>query len=312
MSIENGATAWNGIDIHRFSNGLVSISAAPALGGHIVSIRRAGGGREWLDGGQDQAEPRLWLPADPDDFSSGCGAGLDECLPTVLPCVVDGRTLPDHGELWNRPVAAQTIDDGCGFSCDWQLATLPLRFNRRVTLDGHRIRFDYRIENLADSATPFLWAWHPLFTLREGDRLEIAGDHRTCAGPDGSIHPWPEIQPGWDLASATLDPAGPSCAKVFLGPLETPCASITNQRDGEKLGIEWTGRWLPHAGVWITRGAWKSLHHWAIEPTNAPVDRLSDAIADPALEPLVTLAPFESRQWCILLSLETLNPDYQS
>jgi hypothetical protein len=47
-------------------------------------------------------------------------------------------------------------------------------------------------------------------------------------------------------------------------------------KSGASLALEWPAELFPYAGVWITRGVWKGLHHWAIEPTNAPLDRLSD------------------------------------
>lgn len=294
----------NGLEIRSWSNGLVALAVAPELGGHLVSLRRAGGGREWLDGWSDHpARRRLWLPQDPADFASGCGAGLDECLPTVLPCTVDGRLLPDHGELWNKPAEIQPAIDGHGFKCVWVLECLPVRFTRQVVLDGHRVHFDYELANLVDSRTPFQWAWHPLFSLHDGDRLDLAEPTDRCTEPDGTGHPWPELRPGWDLSRATLDPGVPSCAKVFLGPMHRPSMSISNARDGQKLVIEWTGRWIPYAGVWITRGAWRNLHHWAIEPTNVPVDRLSDALADPRFDALTRLGPRESRRWRVTLTI---------
>lgn len=94
-----------------------------------------------------------------DDFATGPGAGLDECLPTVLPCEVAGSPLADHGELWNQP------------------------------------------------------------------------------------------------------------------------------------------------GVWITRGGWRGMHHWAVEPTNLPLDRLADGLLRPDLRRLVMLQPGETRTWQVTLTL---------
>jgi len=293
----------NGLELRTFSNGCVAVVVAPELGGHLVSIRRTDGGREWLDGWQDGTEKRLWKPTDPANFETGCGAGLDECLPTVLPCMVNGSDLPDHGELWNRP--GELRENADGFTCVWTLESLPLRFTRRITLDGHRICFDYRVENLVDSETPFQWAWHPLFALHAGDHLELHEKTDRCFEPGGDERPWPELQPGWDLSQALLDPDAPSCAKVFLGPFENPRISIIGASDGQSLTLLWSGRWMPYAGVWITRGAWKNLHHWAIEPTNAPVDRLAEALTDSRCADLIRLNPHECRDWTLTLDLES-------
>lgn len=64
----------------------------------------------------------------------------------------------------------------------------------------------------------------------------------------------------------------------------------------------WPAALFPYAGIWITRGFWNGLHHWAIEPTNAPVDRLNETAgsADPAL---CMLDPRETRRWSLAVGL---------
>ena len=44
--------------------------------------------------------------------------GIDECLPTVLPCKIGRKALPDHGELWNQSPEFGVHSKG-GFSCRW-------------------------------------------------------------------------------------------------------------------------------------------------------------------------------------------------
>lgn len=297
----------SGFVVHTIGNSAVSCSLAPELGGRVVSLRDRVTGREWLDGWSPAAERRLWKPADPSDYASGPGAGLDECLPTVLPCEVEGRRLGDHGELWNRPTVVRLGADGTSAVTHWNLQSLPLGFTRIVSVTGNRVHFDYRIENLAAAPTPFQWAWHPLFTLEPGDLLRIAGDPDTCFAPGGARLPWPHTAPGCDLARADLAGAVSHCAKVFVGPLARPGATIRT-RTGAGLALEWPAEWLPYAGIWITRGGWKGLHHWAIEPTNAPADRLSDVVDDPNLRTLAWLEPGEVRQWRITASLHSACP----
>ncbi len=290
--------------VHTIGNHAVSCTLAPELGARVVSLRDRVTGREWLDGWAPEASRRLWKPTDPGDYATGPGAGLDECLPTVLPCEVMGRPLGDHGELWNRPVPVHLGADGTSATTSWNLRSLPLGFMRVVSVVGNRVHFDYRLENLADVPTPFQWAWHPLFTLEAGDELRIAGEPDTCLAPGGQPLPWPEAAPGCDLARADLAGAASRCAKVFVGPLVEPGATIRT-RTGAGLALTWRAEWLPYAGIWITRGGWKGLHHWAVEPTNAPVDRLSDVVDDTRLRRLVWLEAREVRQWRITASLHS-------
>jgi hypothetical protein len=300
MSQRLRRTTCRGFDLLTLSTPAVSATVAPALGGRIVSLADRAAGREWLDGWSPASERRLRHPSDPSDFATGPGAGIDECLPTVLPCSVGRRKLPDHGELWNRPPECHA--DSGGISCRWSLACLPLDFERRLTLRGNRMTLDYRLTNRDRRPTPFLWAWHPLFSWKPGDRIRFPRAVTSCLHPGGTGRvPWPHPAPGVDLSRADFPEGATPAAKVFAGPLARGHAEIRSQR-GESLALDWPAALFPYAGIWITRGFWKGLHHWAIEPTNAPVDRLSDirVPTHPAL-----LAPGETRSWKLSVTLKS-------
>ena len=292
------------IEILTLSNESVEISVAPAFGGRVVSIVDRKTGREWLDGWSPPAVRRLWTPVDPADFATGPGAGLDECLPTVLPCEVGGRQLGDHGELWNRPVAVEVDESRLALRCRWSLESLPLGFEREIVLGEGRLTFSYRIENLAAVPTPYQWAWHPLFAYEPGDELRFEPTPTVCFEPQGPALPWPVIQPGCNLSTADLAGIASQCAKVFVGPLAAGHARIQS-RDGARMDIEWPVEWLPYAGIWITRGGWKGLHHWAVEPTNVPLDRLADALLEPEFRRLAVLEAQEARTWEVTLGFSS-------
>lgn len=291
-----------GVEIHTLSAGNVSFSVAPEFGARVVSILDLATGREWLDGWSPAAARRLWRPSDPAIFSTGPGAGLDECLPTVLPCEVAGSDLADHGELWNEAVPVTIHPERQSLSCEWPLKSLPLAFRREISLVPGQLRFNYQLENLADRPTPFQWAWHPLFTFEPGDELRFSPTPANCLDPLGPELPWPAFQPGCDLSRADLTGEVSKCAKVFVGPLAMARVSIV-ALSGARLDLEWPVEWLPYAGLWLTRGGWNGLHHWAVEPTNVPVDGLAEAVRRTELAPWVWLAPGETRCWQVHLTL---------
>ena len=298
MSIRHSRKKVGNFGIHTLSNDAVSLSIAPELGGRIVSLRDRISRREWLDGWAPAGKRRIWHPTDPANFETGPGAGIDECLPTVLPCKIGRKALPDHGELWNQEPEFE-IDSQGAISCRWNLKSLPLDFERRISLGKNEVRFDYRIKNRADTPTPFLWAWHPLFTFKRGDQIRTT--EKTCLSPGGGeVLPWP----GNDLSRAFFPKGATPAAKVFLGPLSKGRAEI-HATNGARLSLAWPATLFPYAGIWITRGFWKGLHHWAIEPTNAPVDRLSD-IKEPS--PVSLLAPREVREWTMRVKLSSKLP----
>jgi galactose mutarotase-like enzyme len=287
-----------GVEILTLSNPALAVSIAPEFGARIVSLVDRASGREWLDGWSPAPKRRLWPPADPTDFASGPGAGIDECLPTVLPCALGRSKLPDHGELWNR--RPELLADAEGVCCRWSLACLPLDFERRLSLAGGRVILDYRLANRGRTATPFLWAWHPLFSWKPGDQIRFPRTVTSCLHPGGTESvPWRHPKPGVDLSRAVFPRGETPAAKVFAGPLTRGHAEIHSRR-GESLVLDWPAASFPYAGIWITRGFWKGLHHWAIEPTNAPVDRLSDILGH---SPASLLEPGESRAWRLSVTL---------
>ncbi|MGJ8725151.1 MAG: hypothetical protein ACSHYB_11385 [Roseibacillus sp.] len=297
MSSRHHIESCEGFAIHTLSNDKVSLSLAPQLGGRIVSIRDKEADREWLDGWDPSSERRLSQPTDLNVYDTSNGAGLDECLPTVLPCQRDGINFSDHGELWKTNPTFEYGNEH--LTCSWQLSSLPLTFQRTIWLEGNTLHLDYCLENLIPTPTPFLWAWHPLFKLERGDRLLVDSSLSQCANPEGEIFPWPSPKDGQDLSTANTGTANPPAAKVFLGPLDAGKATLQGKKS--QLSLTWPAKYFPWAGIWITRGAWKGLHHWAVEPTNAPVDHLSKVTKNS----LGQLEGHESRNWTIEIKLSS-------
>src|ERR1035438_5385336 len=106
-----------GFRLYSMCNEETELVIVPELGARIVSLKNLRTGREWL-----------WFPRSGlklfgnhwgEDFSRSPLAGIDECFPTIAPCVWDGRSLPDHGELWNT---AWHVDDAA-----WQNGMLTPR-----------------------------------------------------------------------------------------------------------------------------------------------------------------------------------------
>src|SRR5271168_3795782 len=92
--------------VYTLANETVEVATVPELGAKIISLRNLKTGREWLwhpPGGLRLFRNRLG-----DDFSQSPLVGVDECLPTIAPCLWQGRKLPDHGELWR---ASWSVDD---------------------------------------------------------------------------------------------------------------------------------------------------------------------------------------------------------
>lgn len=250
-------------------DGAVAVEMVPSLGARLLSLRDLRAGREWLWRAGDGRG--LFACGSDTPFELSPLAGVDECLPTVVPCRLDGIDLPDHGECWSQPwtwdekAAAEGVLDA---SLD--LPRSGLRLRRLLDLENGGVRLEYVLENRASEPRLWIYAFHALFPIEPADRVELPGDA-----------------------------AGPACAegahaKAFISAAGGRAQAHIRRADGAVLELSWDGEALPWLAVWITRGAWFGHRHLALEPTNAP--------ADSPLEPGASqLAPGGKVSWCVAL-----------
>lgn len=225
----------DGYEIFELCNEWIRVAIVPRLGARIFSLYQHAPGREWL-----------WRPADgrglfanhPNDpFEASPLVGVDECLPTVLPCQLNGQQMPDHGECWQASWALDRAQFSMGKLCtQLELQGVPLRFERRMRLADNRVICEYSLSNISTVQQPWIYAFHALFAVDEGDTYSLPGNGEVsgCA-------------PGQHM-------------KLFL-PAKEPCATATIVKaGGGQLTLTWTGARLPWLAFWMTKGAWHG--HW--------------------------------------------------
>ena len=255
-----------GFNLFALGNQEVEIVVVPELGAKIVSLKNLRTGREWMwhpPGGL-----KLFRNSPGDDFSASPLVGMDECLPTIVPCSWRGRELPDHGEVWSVPwVVNDSAKESGVLKTSVVLNYSPFEIERTIELHENEIHLNYRLRNRSAVEECYLWAMHPLLRLVAGDQLELPASTRSLLNGEAWID---------DLNAAT--PAR-DCAKVFASPVSEGFAAIKNQITGERLEFEWSPTENSTLGVWLTRGGWHGHHHFAIEPTNSDADALTEAAA---------------------------------
>lgn len=265
----------------------IEIAVVPQLGAKILSLTNRQTHRQWL-----------WLPSNTklfankpgDPFEKSTLVGADECIPSISPCQVKGRSIADHGEAWSRPWEVDEQKLLAGQIVTSLRLDSPLRLERGIFLRGQRgevAHLDYRLTNLSDVPQPFLWAFHPLMTIQPGDELVLPIASVSVAAttlPDaqpGDEWKWPSPRAGLELNRFDLGPK-PGYVKLFATALPRGEAKIVNGATGERLCLRFDAGKLPALGIWITRGGWNGYHHFAVEPTHVSLDSLAEAIANNA------------------------------
>jgi galactose mutarotase-like enzyme len=295
-------------------NSAVTVTLVPALGARIVSLRSVAGTQEWLWRPMDGRG--LFACAENTSFEDSPLVGIDECLPSVLPCIMDGRSISDHGEVWNQAWQCE-IETRVSHAITTTVAlrSLPLIFVRRLSLAGNTIRLDYTLTNTSSRSLCYLWAMHPLFVLEQNDEIELDGESEVAVtATQGSmlassdIGPWPSPRPGVrfdraELGFLTERQKGNSYCKAFLSTARASSIALINRKRGERLTLTVDPKELSTWGYWVSRGAWHGHTHIALEPSNAAANSLAALTPGPSAH---TLTPKEVRSWTVIVKLDSI------
>jgi galactose mutarotase-like enzyme len=282
-------TVRDGFEVLLLRSCEVELAVVPELGAKVVSLRNLNTGREWMYFPGEK--PSLFKNEPGDDFARSPLVGWDECLPSISPCHWQGRSLPDHGEVWS---AAWKLNEEAWkqgiIETSVRLPVSPLLFCRRLELRGGRLHVDYQLTNLGNRTEEFIWAMHPLLALHEGDRLVLSPEIRGHLGQ----HSWIDTL---DFCRNVI-----SCAKVFAGPLKQGNVAVYNPMTGDKLSVGWDASDCDTLGLWLTRGGWHGHHHLALEPANGAPDSL--AVAATEWKRCCYLEPHSQRSWSVQITVE--------
>lgn len=278
----------------------------PEIGAKIVSLRNLATGREWMWRPHPDAPLFRNEPTDPFDASPLIGA--DECLPTIAPCRWNGRDLPDHGEVWAK---AWQVDELTKerIRTSIRLQLLPLLFERTVSVEQNQAFFEYALTNCSGQPQRFVWAFHPLMSIEDGDQIDLPDEIRSVhvaavKGLDvsaGCHWAWPQPMPDLRLDRIDFGNYAPAYAKLFANFSKLQHGFAAIRRGREKLSFWFDPAEIPFLGLWFTRGGWNGYTHMAIEPTNAATDLLLEV----APNNRTVLEPFQTQRWSFHIVLET-------
>lgn len=306
--IEVITSSEQGFTVRGLRSGTAELLMVPDLGGRIISLRNLKTGREWC---WHQPRPDwLWANQAGDAFGSSPQAGIDECVPSVSACELNGRLIPDHGEVWSqRWNLDPTALENKVLAATVPLTVSPLVFSRTIQVgeDGAFV-FDYSLRNTGSATEPYLWCFHPLTNIEPGDRLELPAEVHNLrlnggiGAPIefGDIWPYPEPFPGVRLDECAVPGMPSGCVKGFAGPLATGHAAQVNDHTGDRLDLRWDASVIPFLGVWLNRG-FGGFHHLALEPTTGAPDSLAKAVED--WQQFSVVQPGETVRWSLSMLL---------
>lgn len=296
----------------------LEVELLPELGGKISSLRR--NGTELLQG---QLKPYT-LRTPTIRFEESDASGFDECLPSVSACEIvwPSKTIqiPDHGEFWRLPcqVTHQKVNEVHLSAIG---SVLPLRFDRKLKLQGETLQIDYRVENTGDVNTPYVWSAHPLFCVDPDDeivlppsvhKVSVEASTRDRLGAKGSVHNWPvaELKGNGQINLSQVGRASDDTGdKLYtIAPTEG-WAAIERKRAGLRVAVGFDVKSALYLGLWLCYGGWPEGNGnrqqcVALEPCTAPGDSLALALEKGWAR---ILTPGQSSSWTITITVSELS-----
>lgn len=232
-------------------------------------------------------------------FSQYDCSGLDDCLPTIDPCVLPGkRKLPDHGDCWSLPwtVREEESRQNDRLVAEVALRSLPLTLRREILLEEEGLLLRYQLRNWGESPCPWLWALHGLVRLE--DDCEV---HLPLHPPLKEVNRKQVVDLDRGRFFLRDLPAGDSFKYYLEGPLEEGHGEIRYPRHGIRYTVDFDAQQLPYLGLWVTTGGFRGEKNLALEPSNAFYDRLDRAMEN---QTAGWINPGQVREWWVRLGLQ--------
>lgn len=161
------------------------------------------------------------------------------------------------------------------------------------------LTFEETLVNEGEEPVPYMWGHHPAFgppLLSPDSVLElppgpfvVSANQKHGRYEPGAYETWPHTRDrkGGPLDASRVPPKEARAVDtlyVDLAGFERGYAALRNQALGLGVGLEWDARVFPYVWSWQAYGgAWGypfygRTYHVAIEPFNAPIGSLEDAI----------------------------------
>ena len=166
---------WDEIELHGASLRLVML---PDKGAEIISLLDRATEIELLARLRPTPRNDGTINAHGNEFDRWYAGGWQLIIPNGdRACRVDDVEHPFHGEAWARSFEVTSLS-ATEASLTVELATLPLRIDRRVTVDevDPLVTVTTTVTNTGERPARVLWGEHPAFggpVLGEGARLQL-------------------------------------------------------------------------------------------------------------------------------------------
>ena len=274
---------------------MLRIGILPEIGGKMVSLFYKPKDKEllWMT-----PDGKFRKPNYGDVFEDYDMSGFDECFPAMA----EGRypsypwkdiLIPDHGELWTLPWKHKVLENSIYL---WVYGVrFAYRLDKRVTLDGNRLKLEYKVTNLAPFKFKYIWSAHPLFRVTSktkidfplGSKVRIHWSHKKRFDIGASEYSWPLVRDkqGNEVNLSSVGcPDSKFADKFFVTNLSEGWCKLAEPQDKWSIKFSFSLDEIPCVGLWVNQGGWPPRNdgtgnhfNLGMEPCSSPYEDLSIA-----------------------------------
>ncbi len=292
------------------ANDRMKVVVRPDLGGRIDQITDGETGKDWLWHPAGYTGERRVLDIG-EAFDDNWSGGWDDIFPSDAAGEFQGRSLPDHGELWSQEWTVRRCLSR-EIEMVYHCRTAPVTVEKRVSVNGAKNRFGIRywFRNLSAEPLPFLFKFHPALAIEPGDEILLPpcliepvelGFSTLIGRPGWTSFPKAFSASGEEIViNRVPGPEANAQEFFYAGNLEGGWCGVRNGRTGSTLRLHFPMDKLPY--VWVFQSYGRFYGHFVLmlEPcTNIPYD-LEKALQNGTC---AILEPHESREIALEVEL---------
>jgi hypothetical protein len=312
----NNVTLSTGLNLHglhaiQLENRFLRIVVLPEAGARIWQITYKPLDADLLWHNPSVPPARHGLNTLYDNVWSG---GWDELFPNDEAWRLDGRSLPDHGELWTGIWRAEPFhhgeDAGVHLSFFTPVSNFLVEKTVRLKPASTHFEIEYRLKNRGSGAFPFLWKLHPAFAVSPRHRIDFPPmavlrepEFPGTLGAAPPIFPWPHAPMGDRVLDLRQVPDATSGALHFFygaGLAEGWCG-VTNRANRLASGLRFDPAVFSSCWLFASHGGWNGLNVAVLEPATGYPFRMEKLIEGGRAR---RLAPGESLETTVLFSAQ--------
>ncbi len=257
-------------------NRFLRLVVLPQAGGKIwqITYKPFNSGLLWNN--PEIAPSRLPAKSVYDDVWSG---GWDELFPNDEVAVIDGKSYPDHGELWTGEWIAETFSDadnvGVRLRYVAPISSIEVEKTIRLEADCSRVEIHHRFVNRSRICFPFLWKLHPAMAVSPDHRIDfpkmkVVVEPAFLGTLEGApqVSDWPIIKTSQGDVDLRYVTAKDSKQLYFFYGTEMLAGwcAVTNTATGLACGVQFDPRIFPCCWLFATYGGWRDYNVAVLEP----------------------------------------------